>query len=570
MTSKMVQEPRILIVDDEQANIDLLVSCLEDDGFTNLSATARPAEVAGLFDEFHPDLILLDLHMPIVDGFGVLKQVRGRQDPDEYLPILVLTADVTAATKQRALSSGATDFITKPLDLIEVVLRIRNLLETRNLHQEHRAARQLAERASQRATLLADASKLLGSSFDYHTTLSVLCKTFVPAVADFCVVDVVEDDGSIMRVGSAHVDPMKIPLLGDLPFARPEAEPLHNPVLRALERCEATLVPELTDALLVIMLADEDYRYVQEHLKPCSLLVVPIEGPGKVHGALTLVHADSGRSFDQEDLELARELARRAGITIENAQLFDQAQQATRARDELLAVVAHDLRNPLSTVMMGSTMLHDGAGSDQQRRHADMVSKAAGRMQRLIEDLLEANRSARGKLNIEPIPERVDIFVKEAVANLSPLASARGIDLTGEVIGELPQVLMDSSRIMQVLSNLVGNALKFTPECGRVAIRCEEVEEGVRFAVSDTGPGIPADQIPYIFGQFWQASDNDTRGVGLGLSIVRGIIDNHQGRVWVDSVLGQGATFYFTLPLARSGEEAEKGLQDPALSPALG
>jgi signal transduction histidine kinase/DNA-binding response OmpR family regulator len=549
-----VHDAAILIVDDEQANLDLLLSCLGDEGYARLVATRDPREVLRLCDVQRPDLILLDLHMPLMDGFAVLKQLRGHLPEDEYLPILVLTADVTDAAKQRALSGGATDFLTKPLDITEVILRIGNLLETRKLHQHQRAARERAEEVSRRATFLADASQVLASSFDYTTTLSVLCRAVVPRIADYCVVDVLDPEGGISRVGLAHVDPDKEEILRELSYLEPNDDFARHPVLAALKEGQRTLVRHVLPGMLDVVTRDENNRRNLERLGPQSLIVTPLLASGRIHGALVLVQSESGRSFEPDDLELACELARRAGMTIENARLFNQAQQATRARDELLAVVAHDLRNPLSTVTMGSTMLFESATTDAQRKHSQMVARAAERMRRLIDDLLESTRIDTGKLHIELRSERIDPFVREAVTMLKPLADARHIKLFADPCDGLPRVMMDASRVMQVLSNLVGNALKFTPEGGQVRIRCETVEEGVRFAVSDTGPGIPADQIPYIFGRFWQARDGDTRGVGLGLSIVRGIVDNHKGRVWVESTVGQGATFFFTLPFAEPTE----------------
>jgi signal transduction histidine kinase len=227
--------------------------------------------------------------------------------------------------------------------------------------------------------------------------------------------------------------------------------------------------------------------------------------------------------------------------------LFNQAQQASRARDELLAIVAHDLRNPLSTVKMGSGLLRDTATTDVQRRYAELVTKAADRMHRLIEDLLDVTRIESGKLRVELRPFPVASLINEAVAMLTPLASSRNISLSANTECQTEPVMLDSTRIMQVFSNLVGNALKFTPEGGQVRIGCDLIPGELRVSVSDTGPGIPRDQIPHIFGRLWQASDHDMRGIGLGLSIVRGIVEAHGGRVWVESEEGQGTSFYFTL-----------------------
>jgi signal transduction histidine kinase/CheY-like chemotaxis protein len=543
----------ILIVDDEEANVDLLIGCLEEGGYSNLVATRDPESVASLFDAHRPDLVLLDLHMPRLDGFGVLEGLGERLAEDEFLPVLVLTADVSRATKERALSRGAKDFLTKPFDIGEVLLRIRNLLHTRHLHVNQRQARRQAEAAERRASLLAEASEVLTSSFDYNTTLSVLCSTIVPRFADYCIADVLKPDGKLERAGLSHVDPAKEPLLLETAHSQLGTLPPEHPIAVALTQGRRTLAQEITPEMISAVVANEEHRKILEQLRPRSLITVPIMASRRIHGVLVFVHAESDRRFCTEDLELACELSRRAAMTIENAHLFDQAVQATRARDEMLGIVAHDLRNPLSTITMGSSLLIESATSDATRRHAQLVHRAAGRMQDLIQDLLEVRRIEGGKLRVSPMPELVPPLLKEAIAMLRPLAEARQIELLGSCDEAIRPALVDASRILQVLSNLVGNALKFTPAGGAVHLGCTEDGEELRFSVVDSGPGIPLHQIPHVFGRFWQASDGDSRGIGLGLSIVQGIVEAHGGRVWVESELGHGARFYFTVPVAPAG-----------------
>lgn len=545
----------ILIADDEPANVELLVSCLRDEGYENVVGTTDSREVTGLCASLNPDLVLLDLHMPRTDGFEVLAALRAQLPPEDRMPVLVLTADVTAAAKQRALAGGAKDFLTKPLDIVEVLLRIHNLLETRFLNRQQLQARRRAEAAERRALLLAEASHVLASSLDYQTTLALLCRTVVPQLADFCVVDVLEEGGVVARVGAAHVEPDKEAILREAVHARAPEMATDHPILAALTEGRRTLATDITPEMVGAILAEDEHRAAVIELAPRSLIAVPLLAAGRVLGALVLVYANSGRRYDEEDLDLAGELARRAGLTIENARLYDRAEEATRDRDDLLAIVAHDLRNPLSTVKMASELLIEAATTDPQRKHSKMVGRAADHMQRLIEDLLEVSRIERGNLSIELGPQRVGPVIREVVTMLAPLAATGGILLDSDVSDDLPLAEMDGSRILQVLSNLVGNALKFTPEGGRVRVACDLADGDLRISVSDTGNGIPPDQISHVFGRFWQANDADRRGIGLGLSIVRGIVDAHGGRVWVESEVGVGTTFHFTLPASRTHDE---------------
>lgn len=538
----------VLIVDDEEANVDLLTGCLEEAGYSRFVATTRSAEAMALFQEQRPDLVLLDLHMPEPNGFTLLENFRRSTGPDQYLPILILTADVTEPTKQRALEAGANDFLTKPFDISEVTLRIRNLLHTRYLHEAQRLGRRAAEASERRAMSLAAASEVLATSLDHHSTLSMLCRSLVPGVADGCLVDLVQADGRVAREGVAHADPTKESLLSRLIYENPHALPPQHPLRAAICDGNRTLLSQITAEMIEDVTPEKEHLEALRSLRPNSMLVVPIAAPASVYGALILYRSVGRDPFDEDDLDFAADVARRAAMTLENARLFDGALQATRARDEMLGIVAHDLRNPLSTIVMGSSMLLDGAGEEMVHKYADMVHRAAGRMQTLIEDLLEVRRIETGKLKVEPRIGEVSALMAEALTMLGPLAQSREIDMTADVAEDVSTACFDAARLLQVISNLVGNALKFTPAGGHIQIGCRLDGEEVVFSVADDGPGIPREQIPHIFGRFWQAGDNDVRGIGLGLSIVKGIVQAHGGRVWVESVFGSGSTFLFTVP----------------------
>jgi signal transduction histidine kinase len=266
---------------------------------------------------------------------------------------------------------------------------------------------------------------------------------------------------------------------------------------------------------------------------------------------LALYWSDTDRRYAPEDLVLVEELARRAALAVENARLFHEAQRATRARDEMLGVVAHDLRNPLNTIVMGASTILEllPETSPLLRNHAQIVRRAADRMNRLIQDLLDVKRVEAGRLVVDPRPVTVALLVDEALEMLRPLAAAASLELLTDVAPDLPRVRADSGRMLQVFSNLVGNAIKFTPPGGRITIGVTRIDPEVRLEIADTGPGIPAEQLPHVFGQFWQGHRGDRRGIGLGLAIAKGIVEAHGGRIWVESQIGEGSRFYFTLPI---------------------
>lgn len=546
MIHRDLKHAGILIVDDDAANVELLESFLEEDGYTALTSTRDPREVVPLYEAIRPDLILLDLHMPHLDGFEVMRQLAARIPPHEFVPILVLTADITADARQRALSDGAKDFLSKPLDQVEVLLRIRNLLETRFLYLEQRAAREAAEASERRAAFVAEASRVLASSFDSQTTLSMLAHLAVPTLADVCTIDLYDRDGGVARVGLAHADPETQSLLRELEQRGDTDTAAHHPLARQLLEGKPLLLPIVPDELFA-----GDAHDIWSFLRPHSLVSAPlITSPGRAVGVLTLVSTGSGREYGPDDLALAEELARRATLAIENARLFHDAQQASRARDEVLAIVAHDLRNPLNTIHLATSLLLETVPEGMHRKHLAIVSRSVDRMNRLIQDLLEVTRLESGKLSLELGVEPVAPLLSEAETMLCPLAAASSIQLEIATQDDLPPVVMDPARILQVISNLVGNAIKFTPQNGVIRLACEAIDGQVRFSISDTGRGIPPEQLPHIFSRFWQANRSDRRGIGLGLSIARGLVEAHGGSIWVESGIGTGTTFHFTLPMA--------------------
>jgi signal transduction histidine kinase len=380
MTPRTLSECTLLMVDDEAPNLELLEEFLGGQGLGKLISTADARDALPLFDAHAPDIVLLDLHMPHLGGFEVMQQIRARAQPGDFVPILVLTADASRSTRARALADGANDFLTKPLDAIEVRLRVRNLLSTRLLHLEQRRAREAAE-------------------------------------------------------------------------------------------------------------------------------------------------------------------------------------AATAARDRVLSVVAHDLRNPLAAIAMDAEMVRCLLSEEEhphQYQGVERIERIAHRMHGMIEDLLDVSRLERGTFAVRPAPCEPRGVLAEAEGMLQPLARAKGVALVFEGPAELPTIPADSGRVMQVLSNLVGNALDFTPAGGSVRVSWEPGETGLTVRVADTGAGIPPDQLSLVFGEFWQGTSARRRsGVGLGLVITKAIVEAHGGRIGVESA-GAGTTVTFTLPSAASRPGSEE------------
>ena len=446
------------------------------------------------------------------------------------------------------------------------VAAIRDITERKRLQKQEielireQEARAVAQSSEKRAAFLAEASRVLSMSFDYHTTIAQLARLAVPEMADYCAVDVVEGEQGFMRLGFAHSDPKREEELRQkLTVFRPEDVSPAHPVMKALLKGESDLITKVTDEGLRAAMKNEEQYQILRSLDPKSLITVPLIASGKIVGALTLVSSRDDHIYTPEDVKLAEELGRRAALAVENARLFDEAQLATKARDDMLAVVAHDLRNPLNTIFMSSQLLMEIVSKTEhptEHRQVAIMQRAADRMNRLIQDLLEVKRIESGNLGLEKRSTDATSVVSEAVEILRPIAVASSLRLESDVSPDLPPIRVDPSRIQQVLSNLVGNAIKFTPPGGEIMLRATPGDHEARFVVVDTGPGIPPDALPHIFGRFWQGKATDRRGIGLGLAIAKGIVEAHGGRIWVESQVGAGSSFFFTVPLAETGEAA--------------
>lgn len=229
------------------------------------------------------------------------------------------------------------------------------------------------------------------------------------------------------------------------------------------------------------------------------------------------------------------------------------AEAAAAARNLILATVSHDLRNPLNTILMSAAMILDLAPRDldpRTRERASLIRRLAHQMSRLIQDLLDVAAVEMGRLTIERSWHDAAALAREGIEMLDPLAAERGLTIVRDVPDRLPWIFADRARVLQVISNLIGNAVKFTPPGGTIVVGARGCDEHVVYSVSDTGPGIPEADLPRLFDRFWCGAHPGNLGAGLGLSIARDVVEAHGGRIWVESGAGEGATFRFSIPLA--------------------
>jgi signal transduction histidine kinase len=383
---------------------------------------------------------------------------------------------------------------------------------------------------------LAEASARLAESLDYRAVASRAMDLLVPRYADWCTIWLEGSDDLVP--GDVYTRP------GELEPSGGHATPMIETVLRT-RRSE--LVHQISDAQA---LSDALGAHNMAALRACgarSLIGVPLIAGDRLVGALVLVAGDARPRYGVNDRLFAEDFAHRLGVAIDNALLYRKAELATRAREDMLAIVSHDLRTPLSMILADAELV--GTRPELQKV-SERIVRGVRRMTRLIGDLVDAAAIDAGRLVLECEVTSVAALLSEAAEVFIAEAKRKAIALVTEPPAEPAFIVCDRDRILQVLSNLISNALTFTETGGTVTVRAERGPAGIRLEVRDTGCGIPPDQVPHLFERYWRARAR-RMGAGLGLFISGGIVKAHGSTLDVETSPGQGSRFSFVLPEAR-------------------
>lgn len=501
----------LLLVDDRPVNLTALRAILERPDYNLLTATSG-ADALKIVLEKEIAVVLLDVMMPVMDGFEVaryLKQAHRTRD----IPILFLTAIATDVQQiYRAYDVGAVDYLVKPLDPEVVRRKVAVFVELVRQRAQLREQADTLREADRREYELKLAELRFAGDRRYRKLVEGI---------DHAIGWTMDDTLRLTFASRRATD-----ILGY------SAEQLAEPGW-FIEH----VYPEDRDAVLATFrrALDEGIELVADHRL--------LSGDGRA------VWFHTGVSGERDGRELH-------GISVDISDLKRaqvEAEHATRVREELLAIVAHDLRNPLASIRTGAELLDvvsHRAHEPNVTKTARTIVHSADRMEHLIDDLLDFALMQADRLTIEPRTVKAAGLVCDSVDAFRSLANERGLKLEGDA-REGIAIRCDRDRVLQILENLIGNALKFTPKGGTVSVRVDQSDEEAVFAVSDTGPGIPPDELDRIWDRYWQPErSRKGRGVGLGLSIAKGLVEAHGGRIWAESQVGDGATFYFTVPLA--------------------
>jgi len=464
-------------------------------------------------------------------------------------------ADMEAAA--RRIGAGDLGYRIHPSGNDELTSLARHLDDMAERRQEAvaKAEHVLAslKREKGRLSFLADVGTRLARSLDLESTLQNICEAAVPTLADACMVHLLEDDGAIRRAATFSDQARLARVLEEIRTRFPVRR---NDQLSVVARALRTGAPQLLARVPPNW--PEEYAQNAEHLELLrkldmrSVLSVPIPSPQRTIGALTLLSTTPGH-FSEEDVWLAQEMGTRASLAIQNARLYRDSVAATRARDHVLAVVSHDLKNPLNAVGLAAAALRRKAPAtsygESVGRNAAFVLRGTRRMEQLIQRLVDAAKLESGTLKLNFAPADPAALVREAVEEIEPVALDHGLAIDVS-LPTAPLVVCDRERVLQVFSNLLGNAVRFTPRGGTLKVHAAEKGGFVEFEVADTGAGISPEALPHVFERYWQAPGVAGGGSGLGLFIAKEIVQAHGGVIRAESELGHGARLIFTLPTA--------------------
>jgi PAS domain S-box-containing protein len=466
---------------------------------------------------------------------------------------------------------GAVEFFSREIrepdaDLLEMMGTIGGQIGQYIERQSAEARLRVAEAD---AHFLADASAALASVVDYESTLQKVARLAVPFFADWCAIDMLDEDNSLRRLAVAHVDPAKVDLARNMQRRFPPDPASPQGVWNIIRTGESELIAEISDELLESSVKDAELLAVLRELGLKSYIGVPLSVRGKVLGVLTFIAAESGRLYDANDLAVAEDLAHRAAVAIENSKLYHALREADRRKDEFLALLGHELRNPLAPISNALHVMKLPQADDAMRHHArEVLERQVENMVRLVDDLLDVSRIMRGKVELRREPVELANIVARAVETVQPVIDAEGHRLEMSLSPEPLWVYGDLLRLSQVVANLLNNAAKYTDKGGTITLTTAREGGQAVVRVRDTGIGLTPDLLPRIFDMFFQAARRTKEaqgGLGIGLSLVRGLVESHGGSVEAHSAgPGMGSEFVVRLPIDRGEGSAHRQRQRPA------
>ena len=576
----------ILIVDDRPDKMLAYETILSDLKETIVCARSGKEALRCLLKQDFA-VILLDVNMPVMDGFETAALIRQRAR-SETTPIIFISAvNDTETHVSRGYSLGAVDYILTPVvpeilrakiavfvDLFKKTEQVKRQAEEREKLIREQAARAEAEARQERLAFLADASNVLATSLDYNETLRNLAQLVVPRVADFCIVLAAEDDGAMRQVAVAYREPGDDPAMKKLVEQFPSSEAAQRGGAHVVKTGRSQMVCDVHNGELRTVFNEKADRDLIRSFSTKSFIAVPLRVHDRILGAIVMINTAAGRMCGTEELALAEELAHRAGLALDNARLYNSAQKAraeaeraNRAKDAFLAMLSHELRTPLTPVLTSVLALEQSENlPDEMRASLQMIRRNVELEARLIDDLLDLTRISKGKVQLSLEEVNAHTLLRNALEICQADIEKKHLALHTEFGAEKVSLEADPARLQQIFWNLIKNAVKFTPDGGRLEVRTSNLDGHLQVQVSDTGIGIDAEILPKIFNAFEQGERGRLGGLGLGLAISKALVETHSGKLTAASEgRDKGATFTATFPI----EQRNARIPDDAIPPVL-
>jgi signal transduction histidine kinase/DNA-binding response OmpR family regulator len=564
----------ILVVDDLQDKLLAMQVMLEELNENVVTAQSGYEALRRLLDQEFA-VILLDVNMPDMDGFETASLIRQRKR-SAHTPIIFVTAYSDEILTVRGYSLGAVDYILAPVlpeilrtkvrvfvDLYRMAEQVKRQAEERIALERAQAARAAAEETAQRTAFLAQASKVLTSSLDYEATLGGLTHLLIPYLADLSIIALLGDQQELTQAQVAWHGSSNQPRVLTMSKLDRLPDGLTAGVRRMLGVRQLEHIPEVKDWFGIDWTmkgaAENDAKVSGPDFPLGSAVCLPLQARGRSLGVMTLA-LRPGREFKSADLPLLEDLAGRAAIALDNARLYRNIQDGDRLKNEFLAMLAHELRNPLAPIRNAVHILRCSDASGEQFQFArEIIDRQLEQMVRLVDDLLDVSRITRGKISLQREALDLRTVTARAVETSRPLIDARKQELTLALPEQPVPVKGDSTRLAQVVSNLLNNAAKFTPERGRIWLTLEVSDGDAVVRVRDSGVGISENMLSSIFDLFVQGDrslDRSQGGLGIGLTLVRRLVEMHGGSVRAHSAgANQGSEFVVRLPTLLAPEK---------------
>jgi signal transduction histidine kinase/DNA-binding response OmpR family regulator len=555
---------KVLIVDDLPDKRLVYRTVLEELGAEVVAVESGPDALKQILKHDFA-VILLDVNMPGMDGFETAVMIRSRKR-SAHTPIIFLTAFADEVRTAQGYASGAVDYLPTPVVPEVLRAKVRVFIDLYRMRQqiarqaEAEVRRTAAEEAARRAAFLANTTSALARSLDYETTLRELARVPLPQLSDIALVTLIDEHGAAARTEVAWIDESATVYFDSLADPAGLADWLAPVVRRVLKTGQLELLPRLPEpAYLFRPMPAINHVPAHGPIDPGptvgTLLALPLVARGRTLGALALGLGVSGRQWEPNDLSLAQELSGRAGIALDNAALVRNIQDGDRRKNEFLATLAHELRNPLAPIRNALQILRLSGDNRQAMEQSRVImERQVNQMVRLVDDLLDISRINRNKLDLRKEWVPLKDVIDAAIETSRPMIEAAGHRLQVSVPDDPVRVEVDPTRLAQVLSNLLNNAAKYTEPGGNIRLSAAREADAIVLRVRDDGIGIPPEAMPQIFDLFSQVDLHEEKaqgGLGIGLSLVRRLVEMHGGTVEVASDgPGQGSEFAVRLPHA--------------------